>query len=226
MLELHLRTGFTFDTAGRMLAVNEYGFPAAPRFFLGRTLESNLLALRHDLPPDLTAELRSLVAREPVATVLRDPARCTVVVTEALGRYAAAGKVYRGPEYAILGEIPLPANATLITPANATLLHPGFATLIPELADRQPCFGAVVEGRAVSVCFSSRNSPRAAAAGVETIAEFRGNGYATNAAAAWARAVRAEGRQPLYGTTWDNLASQAIARHLDATLFSESWHIA
>ena len=226
LLELQLHAGFTFDKAGRMLAVNEYGFPAAPRFFLGRTLEGNLLALRHDLPPDLVAQLQGLVAREPVATDLREPAQCTAAVTEALGRHAPVDKVYRGPEYAILEEIPEPSNATLITPANATLLHPGFATLVPELADRQPCFSTVVDDRAVSVCYSSRNGPRAAAAGVETIAEYRGKGNATNATAAWALAVRAEGRQPLYGTTWDNLASQAIARHMNATLFSESWHIA
>jgi RimJ/RimL family protein N-acetyltransferase len=226
LLELQLRTGFTFDAAGRMVAVNEYGFPAAPRFFLGRTAEGNVLALRHDLPQDLAAELQSLAAREPTPGTLREPARCEDAVLAALARHAPITKPYRGPEYAILGDIPAAGEAAmLITPTNATLLHPGFATLVPELAERQPCLGTVVDGRAVSVCFSSRNGPRAAAAGVETIAEYRGHGYATAATIEWARAVRAEGRQPLYGTTWDNVASQAIARHLNATMFSESWHI-
>jgi predicted GNAT family acetyltransferase len=83
----------------------------------------------------------------------------------------------------------------------------------------------VADGCAVSVCFSSRNGEFGAAAGIETVAEYRGRGFAKAAAAAWARAVRAEDRQPLYGTTWENLASQAIARHLNATPVSETWHI-
>ncbi|HZS91689.1 MAG TPA: GNAT family N-acetyltransferase, partial [Chloroflexota bacterium] len=32
--------------------------------------------------------------------------------------------------------------------------------------------------------------------------------------AGWARAIRASGRIPLYSTSWDNHASQAVARKL------------
>ena len=66
----------------------------------------------------------------------------------------------------------------------------------------------------VAVCFSSRNGADAAEAGLETLAPFRGRGYAAAAVAAWAAAVRASGRLPLYSTGWDNLASQGVVRTL------------
>ena len=90
-----------------------------------------------------------------------------------------------------------------------------------------PVAAVVADGRAVSVCFSSRLTSRVAEAGVETAEPFRGRGYATRAVAAWAHAVRAGsprdsaggGRLPLYSTSWENLASQAVARRLGLRLY-------
>jgi len=49
---------------------------------------------------------------------------------------------------------------------------------------------------------------------VETVLAYRGRGYANTVVAAWARDILATGRMPLYSTSWQNLASQAVARKL------------
>jgi predicted GNAT family acetyltransferase len=91
--------------------------------------------------------------------------------------------------------------------------------LYDELADWGPCFAVVRGGAAVSVCFSSRIGAAAAESGVETLPHFRGRGYASAATAGWATAVQAAGLIPLYSTSWENLASQGVARRLGLVLF-------
>jgi predicted GNAT family acetyltransferase len=67
---------------------------------------------------------------------------------------------------------------------------------------------------AVSVCFSARNSDKAVEAGVETLEDYRGKGYAIRVASSWAQAIRQSQRIPLYSTSWDNYSSQSVAKRL------------
>ena len=60
-----------------------------------------------------------------------------------------------------------------------------------------------------------RITPEAHEAGVETSAGARGHGFAVAVVAAWANAVRDLGAEPLYSTSWQNTASQAVARKLN-----------
>ena len=85
---------------------------------------------------------------------------------------------------------------------------------------------AVVEdGYAVSVCFCARRSDTAAEAGLETVAAFRGRGLGSQVAAAWAWAVLASGRVPLYSTSWENGASLAVARKLGLAAYASGWSL-
>jgi hypothetical protein len=78
----------------------------------------------------------------------------------------------------------------------------------------EPLVAVIEQGHAVALCHSARLTDRAAEAGVETLAAYRGRGHATAVVAGWAVEVRATGRIPLYSTSWQNLASQAVARKL------------
>ncbi len=212
---------YTHDAAGRLLRVNEQDGDLAPRFFLGLTLAGNLWRCRHDLPPDLVRDLERLAAEEPVAADLRDRPRNYDRIRALLGSHAPITDAWHGPAYHF-PDAPLapPAGVVRVTAANGELLRPAFADLIPELDWRQPCLAVVEGGAAVSVCFSSRNHPRAAEAGVETIEAARGRGHAARAVDRLGGGpVRAEGRIPLYSTSWDNVASQGAARRLGLVLY-------
>jgi predicted GNAT family acetyltransferase len=90
----------------------------------------------------------------------------------------------------------------------------------------EPFIAVVVDGVAVSLCHSARLTDRAAEAGVETLEAYRGHGYASAVVTEWAHAIRATGRIPLYSTSWDNLASQAVARRLGLTQYGTDFSIA
>ena len=223
LLEIQVSTLYRCDAFGRLMSLNEPSSSPAPRFFLGRTQSGNLLRLHQDLPHDLVKEIEKLVEREPLPYTLHDPPREQFAIVHALRRHNAVITVHRGPAYAFLGPIPEVTGVVLLGPAEATRLHPELATLAAELASRQPCFAAMEDGVAVSVCYSARTGAHAAEAGVETAEAYRGRGLATRVTAAWAAAVRARGL--LYSTSWDNLASQAVARHLGLQPYAEDWHI-
>jgi RimJ/RimL family protein N-acetyltransferase len=54
---------------------------------------------------------------------------------------------------------------------------------------------------------------------------MQGRGYATAAVAGWAVAIRERELLPLYSTSWDNIASQRVARKLGMVLYGEDWSI-
>jgi len=219
LMELQVEALFIHDDRGRLRCVNEPGEPAAPRFFLGRTGAGNLWRFGHALPEELVQRLEELLSAEPVSPDLIESPVCLSALRSALAAHAPIRGEFAGPAYQFPGEIRgtetvIGGRVLAITEQNAELLRDNFADVIPELAFRQPCFVVVHGGTAVSMCFSARLTARAAEAGVGTLEAFRGHGYASAVTAAWALAVRAGGRRPLYSTSWDNLASQGVARRL------------
>ncbi len=92
-------------------------------------------------------------------------------------------------------------------------------------AGRSPVLAIVEAGYPVSVCFCARRSEVAAEAGLETAEAFRGRGFGSRVTAAWALAVRATGRVPLYSTSWTNEASLAVARKLGLAAYASTWSL-
>ncbi len=223
LMRLHAETAFTYDARARMLCTNEPCEQArypAPHLFLGRTKAGHVLRFGATVPDALAQQLEQLIKRQFPVDDLRAPLAALTAVREELARHApitmeATGPAYRFPaSIARLGE-----EVVRLTEANRGLVRETYPWLYAELADWHPCFVVVRDGAAVSVCFSSRLGVEAAAAGVETLPAFRSRGFATAVTLSWGTAVREEGRIPFYGTAWENLASQGVARRAGLLLF-------
>lgn len=217
LLQLQVDALFTHDARGRIRYVNEPGGDRAPRFFFARGREGHLWRCRDNLAEETVRMLDTLASEEPVRDDLCAEPRNLDAFLAALGADRASVPIESGPAYHFPDDLPVPTNVQRITRADLHLLR-----LLPwdldetarEFERREPFMAVIEDGAAVSLCHSARLTDRAAEAGVETAVPYRGRGYASAVVAAWARAIRATGRVPLYSTSWDNRASQAVARRL------------
>lgn len=226
LMERRLPTLYRLDAADRPLAVNEAGGPPAPRLVIGRTLAGTIWRFRHDLPVDVARAIDELLAAEPPPRDLREPPRALARVQAILAAQAPVTRVWFGPAWYCPAHLAPPGTIAPRPVTDGADLARTFPDLAPEVAARQPCLAVWEGGAIVAVCFSSRNGASAAEAGVATLAPFRGRGYAAAAVAAWAAAVRRTDRLPLYSTSWDNLASQGVARKLGLVLYGADLSIA
>jgi RimJ/RimL family protein N-acetyltransferase len=210
---------FQLDAAGRILAINESDSAPAPRLFIGRTTEGLVWHYRHDLPDALVREIDTLLATEPPSADLRTPLRCDEPLRALLHAHAPITSIWSGPAWWCPEGIAAPRPVPTVQLADGAAMakhYPGWAR---DFANSQPCIAVLDGDDAVAVCCSSRRSPDAAEAGADTLPDYRGRGYAASAVAAWAAAIRATGRLPLYSTAWDNVASQGVARTLGLVLY-------
>ncbi len=217
LLELHVHALFTHDRNGRIREINEPRGDPAPRFFLARGRTGNLWRLRHDLPEETARRIDELAAAEPVGDDLSREPRNVHAFLALLAEVGEMPLVDSGPAYRFPDELPASHGVTRLMPSHLHLLRSMISDperTVREWAEREPWVGVIEDGIVVSVAYSARLTDPAAEAGVETLAAYRGRGHATAVVAEWARAVRATGRVPLYSTSWDNLASQAVARKL------------
>lgn len=225
LVELQLDVLLARDNQGRLIATRDPTPRPAPRLFLGRSGDGNVWALRHDLDAETSEVLRRLCAAEPrliIPSAGSSPV-CREHVLELLGPVESE---YRGPAYVLPDGLPTDDRAREVTADERALWCDAFPWLAAEFDAVAPVAIAFACGRPAAICHSPRGSTALAAeAGVETLAPFRGQGLATAAVARWARAVQRSGRLALYSTSWDNAASQAIARRLSARLYGENWHL-
>lgn len=230
-MTIHVEASFTHDASQRILLVNEPWLndaerAPAPRFFLGRTTEGHVWRFRSDLPSQLVDRLEALCSREPVMTNLGEKPAHLEAYLRLLEEHEPVERVGAGPAYRVPLRAAPPAQPVPITDSNAGVLRDGFEEMAAELATAQPFFGILQGGCAVSICRSVRITPRGHEAGVETLDDFRGRGYAGDVVARWAVAVDAMGCVPLYSTSWENTASQNVAKKLGTICYGVAFGVA
>jgi GNAT superfamily N-acetyltransferase len=225
LMAIQAATLFRFDPRGRIVGSNEPNGHFAPRLFLGRTKDGHIVRYGATLPDTVMRQVGEIVEREPrVANLAHMPVTMNEL-REALSQHGPVTREAGGPAYRFPDAIVPPANVVQLTDANRDLTRETFRWLYDDLPGWAPGFAVVEDGVAVSVCYSSRIGIDAAEAGVDTLPDYRGRGYAAAVTAAWGAAIRASGRIPLYSTAWDNHASQAVARRLGLIVYGAdmSW---
>ena len=217
--DIHLRTLFLLDGAGRILGTHEPDPDPGPLFALIRGRTSCAWAVRADVQQEIAEELDGLAREEPTVANF-----CDAPVHTEQYRALARGEVYSGPAFAFPETVEEPDATVLVNEVRLLARHFSGWTAA-ELTGRSPVVGVVEDGHAVSVCFCARRSETAAEAGLETAEAFRGRGLGPQVAAAWALAVRASGRIPLYSASWANGASLAVARKLGLVAYACGWSL-
>ena len=215
--DLHLRTSFVFDDDGRIVATREPRPSPGPAFRFVRDARTYVWAVRSDVPGDIAAEIDAIARDENPEADLRDPP----VHAE---RYASllGGRVTSGPAYSFPRVLPDPGEVVLVD--DLRQLERNFQGWVAEeIPGCSPVVAIMEEGHCVSVCFCARRSEVAAEAGLETVEAFRGRGLAPRVTTAWALAIRASGRIPLYSTSWENRSSLRVARRLGLQIYASSW---
>jgi hypothetical protein len=218
--EVELATTFELDARGRIRSTREPHASHGPLFAIIRSATGCAWAVRDDVPNDVADEMGHLTRDEPRMGDLRtEPLHAARYLSLTGGRPSFSGPAF------IFPDVLETSSETVVVDDERLLRHFRGWQRGEIVAGRAPVMGLVEEGYPVSICFCARRSDTAAAAGLETAAPFRGRGFAARVVAAWALAVRATGRTPLYSTAWTNVASQAVARKLGLMPYATFWNI-
>ena len=227
LMKIQVEVLFTQNEHGHLQRINEpFGATGpAPRFFFGYTNAGSICRFRHDLPDDVIAQLQEVAAAEPMPMNSQKTPRNRRQFGDILQSHAPIEQVWIGPAYRFPEHITPPTNVIQLSCENAGLLKGDFAEMVSELNNSHPYLAVIEDSQVVSICQSARLSSRAHEAGVDTMPGYRQRGYATSVVAAWALAARALNRIPLYSTSWDNVASQSVARRLGLVQYGVDYHV-
>lgn len=219
--QLELTTGFILDERGRTVSTREARPDVAPLFTIVRGATACAWAIRADISDDIAQEIDDLARSEPPLDDLRiAPRHATRYLALTSGQPGFMGPAFAFPDVAT-------GAPDVVEVSDERLLQRHFhGWQVGEIAQGPaPVMAVCDDGYPVSVCFCARRAETAAAAGVESAPAYRKRGYAARVTAAWAGAVRASGRTPLYSAAWSNAASLALARKLGLVAYASFWSV-
>ncbi|HLK17039.1 MAG TPA: GNAT family N-acetyltransferase [Fimbriimonadaceae bacterium] len=215
----HLETLFILDGRRRILSTREPNPSRGPAFILIRRADTCAWSIGAGIGDEQAREVTRLALDEHPTADFRRPPKHLEAYLEILGGEFDVGPAFEFPEF-----MPLVDEVAVIE--DAERLQASFnGWTADELSGRSPIMAVVDDGVPVSICFCARASASIAEAGVETAPEFRGRGIAGLVTAAWATAIQASGRTPIYSTSWRNGPSLAVARKLGLVACASYWNL-
>jgi hypothetical protein len=217
--QAHLETLFILDGRGRIVSTREPNPGRGPEFVLIRRADSCAWALGSGIGDEQAREITRLALDEHPTSDFRRPPKHIEEYMKIVG-----GEFDTGPAFEFPERMPLFEEAALIEDVER-LLGSFNGWTADELPGRSPIMAIVEDDVPISICFCARVSELVAEAGVETAPEYRGRGKAGLATAAWATAIQASGRTPIYSTSWSNGPSLAVARKLGLVPCASYWNL-
>jgi RimJ/RimL family protein N-acetyltransferase len=218
LMELHVKVLFKHDLENRITVVNETPFEAAPKIFIGGTKQGNVIRYSYNLNPRMLKDLERILETEQGTPLTQ--------IINLITKEHQLTHVWMGPAYVFLNVVEKPSCKVIeVTLENKELLKPAFPYTFENFEYKQPCFAIVEDNVIVSLCCSARITSQAAEASLFTHEQYRGKAYAIDVAKAWAAAVQKQGKLALYSTSWDNFASQSVARKLQLVQYGTDIHI-
>lgn len=225
----HVHSLFLQNPAGDLTQVNDWRRERqAPLFYLGRPEKGDgePICLFHESIP-------ALVREEILEKVKAEPQRSDLIPESAdqlaiiLSEVTEISEPWFGPAFCF-NPMPLTGSSDeiiLVTEQNANMLEAHLSDWLPDVSYEQPMFAWVEQGEAVGVCASVRTSSHAMAAGVDVCEHARRRGIGRQLVKAWGQAVQDLGKIAMYSTSFDNIASQNLAKSLGLKYLGTDFHI-
>lgn len=218
LMEHHVNVLFRHDSGNRITVVNEPPFVGAPRIFIGATRAGNIVRFSDSQDESIVKGLGQVIGANPGAHLGE--------VIKVLTNEQPVSNLWIGPAYVFPNVVGRTFPRTIkVTHENKELLKPHFPYTYEDFEYKQPCFVIMEDNIPVSICCSARQSSKAAEASLFTHEDYRGKGYGVEVATAWSQEVQKQGRMALYSTSWDNFASQSVARKLQLVQYGTDIHM-
>jgi hypothetical protein len=239
LLDIQVNTRFVLTEHGRIACENDPERSQAPRLFIAGCQSGNVYRIGHEVGDDTARAIENLIADEPpLGYPDGEPVHLDDYVALLSVETPMAQKI-AGLNYSIDRPLTYEHDVSLVksdTPAGDRFVAGLVADqTMPEslvklgfhsVADMWTpwCF-VIHEGEAVSVCITARNGAEGAEAGVATVPELRGRGFAAAATAGWASLPALQDRKLFYGHLLDNHSSRRVAERLGLRAFSATFSL-
>ena len=224
LLRLELATLWTLDSSGNLADIPTTPAMPVPMIALAGNPSGLIWAYGPTVPKKVQSRCNELLEATSLPGEVGWQPATRELLLGVLATVSPIGPPVCGPSYLIPPELDRTPPADVLTGGEHD--RDTLSGLMPDdarLALRPPWAVAVRSGRAVAICETARDTPRSVEAGVRTESEFRRQGLGTAVTLAWS--VLVKDRVAFYSTSWDNAASQGVARALGLTPMGQWWQV-